>query len=79
MMSRQVHLELVLRRVLRAAMILTGYRRVCRRQGCRHGEVAPNDKLRHCRSANEAVAGAADPAPNRVLTGTTETLDRTDE
>jgi integrase len=48
MMSRQVQLELVLRRALRAANILTGYRHVCRRRGCGHAELAPNDKLREC-------------------------------
>ena len=48
MMSRQVQLELVLRRALRAANILTGYRHVCRRRGCGQDELAPNDQLRRC-------------------------------
>ena len=48
MMSRQVQLELVLRRALRAANILTGYRHVCRRRGCGHAQLAVDDKLRDC-------------------------------
>jgi Phage integrase family len=48
MMSRQVQLELVLRRALRAAKILTGYRHVCRRRGCGHAQLAVDDKLRDC-------------------------------
>src|SRR5262252_495268 len=48
MMSRQLQLELVLRRALRAAKILIGYRHICRRRGCGHTEVAPNDQVRHC-------------------------------
>ena len=48
MMSRTVQLELVLRRALRRANILTGYRHVCRRKGCGHAELAPDDDLREC-------------------------------
>ena len=48
MMSRQVQLELVLRRALRRANILTGYRHICRRRGCGHVELAPDDDLRRC-------------------------------
>ena len=51
MMSRQVQLELILRRALRRANILTGYRHVCRRPDCGHAELAPN---------NEAPASAQD-------------------
>ena len=48
MMSRHIQLELILRRALRRANILTGYRHVCRRRGCGHAELAPDDELRRC-------------------------------
>ncbi len=48
MMSRHIQLELILRRALRRANILTGYRHVCRRRGCGHAELAPDDDLRRC-------------------------------
>jgi integrase len=48
MMSRHVQLELILRRALRRANILTGYRHVCRRRGCGHAELAPDDDPRRC-------------------------------
>jgi integrase len=48
MLSRQVQLELILRRALRRAKILTGYRHICRRGGCGHAELAPDDDLRRC-------------------------------
>jgi integrase len=48
MMSRQVQLELIPRRALRRANILTGYRHVCRRPDCGHAELAPNNDLRRC-------------------------------
>jgi integrase len=51
MMSRQVQLELVLRRALRAAKILTGYRHVCRRRGCGYDELAPTASSAAARSA----------------------------
>jgi len=43
-----VQLEIVLRRALRRAGIVTGYRHVCRRKGCGHVEQAPDDQLRRC-------------------------------
>jgi len=48
MMSRHIQLELILRRALRRANILTGYRHVCRRRGCGHAELASDDDLRRC-------------------------------
>jgi hypothetical protein len=48
MMSRQVQLELILRRALRRANILTGYHHVCRRPDCGHAELAPNNEIRRC-------------------------------
>ncbi len=48
MLSDRVQLELVLRRALRRAGIVTGYRHSCRRKGCGHVEQSPDDKLRRC-------------------------------
>jgi integrase len=52
MMSEKVQLELVLRRALRRAGIVIGYRHVCRRKGCGHVEQAANDTLRRCPKCN---------------------------
>ena len=38
----------MLRRALRRADILTGYRHICRRKGCGHVELAPDGDLRRC-------------------------------
>ena len=65
MMSRQVQLELVLRRALRAAKILTGYRHVCRRRGCGYAELAPNGELRRCTKCNMKLWPAAQVRPLR--------------
>jgi hypothetical protein len=46
MMSRRIQLELVLRRALRRAKILTGYRHCCRRKGCRYVETAADAEMR---------------------------------
>ena len=48
MRSPGVQLEQVLRRAMRRAGLVTGYRHVCRRQGCGHLERAPDDQLRRC-------------------------------
>ena len=64
-MSRQVQLELVLRRALRAAKILTGYRHVCRRRGCGFAYLAPNDQLRRCAKWNMKLWPSAQARPLR--------------
>jgi integrase len=48
MMSRKVQLEQVLRRALRRANIVTGYRHICRRKGCGHAVMTPDATLRRC-------------------------------
>ena len=48
LLSRRVQLEQVLRRALRRANILTGYRHTCRRKGCGHVEQAPDGEIRWC-------------------------------
>jgi integrase len=48
LLSRRVQLEQVLRRALRRANILTGYRHTCRRKGCGHVEHAPDGSIRRC-------------------------------
>ncbi len=48
LLSRRVQLEQVLRRALRRANILTGYRHSCRRKGCGHVEQAPDGEIRWC-------------------------------
>ncbi len=48
MRGEGVQLEQVLRRALRRAGIVTGYRHVCRRKGCGHVEHAPDADLRRC-------------------------------
>jgi len=52
MMRRDVALEGVLRRAMGRAGIVTGYRHVCRRQGCTHAEVAPDAAIRRCPEHN---------------------------
>jgi len=52
MMSEKVQLELVLRRALRRAGIVAGYRHVCRRKACGHVEQAADDTLRRCPKCN---------------------------
>jgi hypothetical protein len=47
-MSKRVQLEQVLRRALRRAKILTGYRQTCRREGCGHAELTPDANVRRC-------------------------------
>ena len=65
MMSKQVQLELVLRRALRAAKILTGYRHICRRSGCGHAELAPTDDIRRCPKCKMKLWPAAQARPLR--------------
>jgi hypothetical protein len=48
MMRADVPLECVLRRAMGRAGLTTGYIRVCRAQGCRHLEPAPDGELRRC-------------------------------
>jgi integrase len=48
LLSRRVQLEQVLRRALRRANILTGYRHTCRRKGCGHVEHATDGAIRRC-------------------------------
>ena len=48
MMRKDVALEEVLRRALGRAGIVTGYRHVCRRKGCREEELTPDAESRQC-------------------------------
>lgn len=48
MMRQDVDLEKVLRRAMGRAGIVTGWRQVCRRKGCGHAEVTPDDGPRKC-------------------------------
>jgi len=48
LVSRRVQLEQVLRRALRRANILTGWRHSCRRKGCGHVVQAPDAEIRWC-------------------------------
>ena len=48
LLSRRVQLEQVLRRALRRANILTGWRHTCRRKDCGHLEHAPDAEIRRC-------------------------------
>lgn len=57
MMSPGIQLELVLRRGLRRAGIVTGYRHVCRRKGCGHGEAATDAEPRRCPKDNRHGSG----------------------
>jgi integrase len=52
MMSDRTQLELVLRRAIRRAGIVTGYKHLCRRKQCGHNEVAVDDGLRRCPRCN---------------------------
>jgi integrase len=49
LLSRRVQFEQVLRRALRRANILTGWRHTCRRKGCGYVVQAPNAEIRRCR------------------------------
>jgi integrase len=48
LLSRRVQLEQVLRRALRRANILTGYRHTCRPKECGYVEQAPDGEIRWC-------------------------------
>ena len=48
LLSRRVQLEQVLRRALRRANILTGWRHTCRRKDCGYVVLAPDDEIRRC-------------------------------
>jgi integrase len=48
MLSRHTPLEEVLRRALRHAGIVEGWRHVCRKRGCGHAELAADDQVRRC-------------------------------
>ncbi len=48
MQREGAQLEIVLRRALRRAGIVTGYRHVCRRNACGHSEQATDAELRRC-------------------------------
>ncbi len=70
MRSDRVQLELVLRRALRRAGIVTGWLHKCRRQGCGHVEAAQGDQLRRCRIASPHAGSrrsrrAGNPASHR--------------
>lgn len=68
MMSPGVQLELVLRRGLRRAGIVTGYRHVCRRKGCGHREAAPNAEPRRCPKDDRRLWLVAESRPMRFTT-----------
>jgi integrase len=76
MMSEGVQLELVLRRALRKAGIVTGYRHVCRRKDCGHREAAPDAVLRRCPKDNRRLWLVAESRPIRfhALRHTTASL-----
>jgi len=48
LMSENNPLEKILRRALRRAGIVTGYVHVCRKKGCGHSELAPDNDVRRC-------------------------------
>jgi integrase len=48
MMSRRTQLEIILRRALKRAGIVTGYTHKCRRSGCGHAEASSDSALRRC-------------------------------
>jgi integrase len=48
MMSRGTQLEIILRRALKRAGIVTGYTHKCRRSGCGHAESSSDAALRRC-------------------------------
>src|SRR5437763_1216736 len=49
---KQTQLELVLRRSMRRAGLVTGYVHKCRRKGCGHQEPGPDATIRHCPRCN---------------------------
>jgi integrase len=65
MMSDRVQLELVLRRALRRAGIVTGWLHKCRRQRCGHVEAAQDDQLRRCPKCTMKLWPAAQVRPIR--------------
>jgi integrase len=52
MYRKQTQLELVLRRAMRRAGLVTGYVHKCRRKGCGHQEPGPDATIRHCPKCN---------------------------
>ena len=57
MMARGIQLELILRRALRRAKIVIGYRHVCRRKGCGHAAGPGRGSPRVSEVQDEALAG----------------------
>src|SRR5262249_43659056 len=76
MMRRDVALEGVLRRAMGRAGIVTGYRHVCRRKGCKHAEAASDAALRRCPKHNAKLWPKAQVRPIRFhdLRATTASL-----
>ncbi len=58
-------LAAVLRRAMGRAGIVTGYKHVCRRQGCGHEEVVKDEELRRCPKDNRKLWPKAIPRPLR--------------
>jgi integrase len=52
MQSSKLQLEVILRRALGRAGIVTGYLHRCRRKGCGHVEAAPDAELKRCPKCN---------------------------
>ena len=52
MLRRQTQLELILRRAMRRAALVTGYVHKCRRKGCGHQEPAADANPRRCPTCN---------------------------
>src|SRR6185436_1363142 len=52
MHRKGTQLELVLRRAMRRAGLVTGYVHKCRRKGCGHQEPGPDGTIRHCPKCN---------------------------
>ena len=52
MHRKGTQLELVLRRAMRRAGLVTGYVHKCRRKGCGHQEPGPDATIRHCPRCN---------------------------
>jgi integrase len=65
MMSRGTQLEIILRRALKRAGIITGYTHKCRRSGCGHTEASPDSALRRCPTDGRKMWAVAETRPIR--------------
>jgi integrase len=65
MMARGTQLEIILRRALKAAGIVTGYLHKCRRSGCGHVEPATDAAIRLCPKDGRQLWVAAQARPIR--------------